>query len=162
VALSTATICMSAERFTLDTNILVYSVDSAAGWKHDLAIDIVDRAIERDCHLTLQALSEFYAAATRKGMMPRVEAAAQVEDWLLLFPVLTASVASIRAAVAENVAGSASYRDGLLVATATEGGCVSILSEDMRDGATLAGLTVHNPFDGDRLSRAARKLLDPS
>jgi hypothetical protein len=36
---------MSAEssRFTLDTNLLVYSVDSAAGARHHVALEIVDR-----------------------------------------------------------------------------------------------------------------------
>ena len=46
-----------SERFTLDTNLLVYSVDNMAGARHELAIEIVDRATERDCNLTLQALS---------------------------------------------------------------------------------------------------------
>ena len=41
-----------SERFTLDTNLLVYSVDATAGVRHLLAIEIVDRAIERDCCLT--------------------------------------------------------------------------------------------------------------
>ncbi len=70
-----------SERFTLDTNLLVYSVDATAGVRHQLAIEIVDRATERDCCLTLQALSEFYAAVTRKGMVPAAEAAAQAENW---------------------------------------------------------------------------------
>lgn len=66
-------------RFTLDTDLLVYSVDSTAGARHDLAVEIVDRATECDCYLTLQALSEFYAAVTRNGIVRPAEAAAQAE-----------------------------------------------------------------------------------
>jgi predicted nucleic acid-binding protein len=53
---------MTAERFTLDTNILVYSIDSEADIRGPVARRIIDLAIERDCWLTLQAISEFYSA----------------------------------------------------------------------------------------------------
>ncbi|MBI3516675.1 MAG: hypothetical protein HY060_21810, partial [Proteobacteria bacterium] len=91
-------------RFTLDTNILVYSVDNAAGAKHRLAIEIVDRAAERDCCLTLQALSEFYAAVTRKNIVPPAEAAAQASDWLEIFPCAAASPAAVRVALMDAAA----------------------------------------------------------
>lgn len=86
--LSTGTRCMSADaapdgaRFTLDTNILVYCVDSTAGPKREVARQVVEAAVGRDCRLTLQAISEFCVAAARKDMMPRSEAAAQASDWL--------------------------------------------------------------------------------
>ena len=61
---------VSNPRFTLDTNILVYSVDDKDDGRHSLALQIVDRAVEVDCWLTLQSLSEFYWAVTRKRTMP--------------------------------------------------------------------------------------------
>jgi predicted nucleic acid-binding protein len=84
-----------AGRFTLDTNILVYSIDSAAGARHDLAAEIVDRAAEQPCWLTLQSIGEFYAAVTRKGIVPRVDAAGQANDWLEMFPSIGASDTSV-------------------------------------------------------------------
>ena len=48
---------MSAERFTLDTNLLVYAIDRDAGERHQQAVAIVDRAVELDCVLTLQVLA---------------------------------------------------------------------------------------------------------
>ncbi len=44
---------MQDERFTLDTNILVYAVDRDAGDRHSMAIDLVDKAVQQDCILTL-------------------------------------------------------------------------------------------------------------
>jgi predicted nucleic acid-binding protein len=38
---------MIAERFTLDTNILVYAIDRDAGERHEKAMMIVDRAVEQ-------------------------------------------------------------------------------------------------------------------
>jgi predicted nucleic acid-binding protein len=78
-------------RYTLDTNILIYAIDSKAGEKHQKAIDIVDKAIFQDCLWTLQVLGEFYFATTRKGKMPMEKAEQQVNDWQLLFPVVAAT-----------------------------------------------------------------------
>jgi predicted nucleic acid-binding protein len=147
-------------RFTLDTNLLVYSVDSRAGVRHDLASRILLRAPRVDCCLTFQSLSEFYSVVSRKGLMPAMEAAAQVNDWLTFFPYAAVSAGSIRAALADAVAGRASYWDALLVATAAEAGCRVILTEDLDDGGTLGGVEVHNPFDAaGGLTDRARQLL---
>jgi predicted nucleic acid-binding protein len=135
-----------AGRFTLDTNVLVYSIDSAAGARHDLAAEIVDRAAEQACWLTLQSIGEFYAAVTRKGIVPRADAAAQANDWLEIFPSIGASIASVRRALDEAASGRASYWDALLVATAAEAGCIAIVTEDLADRATLGGVRVHHPF----------------
>ena len=150
---------MNGERFTLDTNVLVYSVDNKAGLRHTLAREIVDGAIGRDCRLTLQAVSEFYASVTRKRVIARLDAAAQAEDFLLLFPTIAASPMAVRNALASSVAGRASYWDALLVATAAEAGCTTILTEALDDGALLGGLRIINPFAGDRLGPAVNVLL---
>jgi predicted nucleic acid-binding protein len=150
---------MSAEPFSLDTNILVYALDSAAGPRHALAAEIIARAATCDCRLTLQSLSEFYVAVTRKGIVPKPEAAAQVEDWLVLFPSLAPTPEAVRGALAHASAGRASYWDALLVATAGEGGCGSVLSEAMADGTRLGAVTIVNPFDAAALSDRATALL---
>jgi predicted nucleic acid-binding protein len=43
---------VGSDRFSLDTNLLVYAIDSAAGLRHRLAVQIVERAVELDCWLT--------------------------------------------------------------------------------------------------------------
>lgn len=150
---------MAAERFTLDTNILIYSIDSQAGVRQRMARQVIDLALRCDCWLTLQAVSEFYAAATRKGQMSATEAAAQAGDWLDLFPCLPSSPTAVRTALAAAASARASYWDALLVATAAEGGCTSILTEDLSDGALLGGVRVLNPFGSGELTAAAMLLL---
>jgi predicted nucleic acid-binding protein len=150
---------MNAESFSLDTNILVYSVDRDAGDRHHLAKEIMLRAPLSDCMIALQALSEFYAAATRKRRMPPAKAALQVGYWLSLFPPVAATPSAIRAALQVAAAGLASYWDALLVASVAEAGCAAILTEDMTDGSTLLGVRIVNPFDGAALSRPAESLL---
>jgi predicted nucleic acid-binding protein len=151
---------MSGERFTLDTNVLVYSVDGQAGPRRIIAAEIIEKAVLRDCWLTLQAVSEFYASATRKGLVTAPDAAAQAEDWMTLFPCAAASPGAVRAALAAAAAGRAHYWDALLVATAAEAGCSFVLTEDMADGDSFAGVTVLNPFSGASLAPEARRLLE--
>jgi predicted nucleic acid-binding protein len=148
-------------RFSLDTNLLVYSVDSLAGPRHLAAIEIVDRAAECDCYLTLQALSEFYVVVTRKGMVPLPDAAAQAENWLGAFRCTAASPTAVRTALNDAATGRASYWDALLVATAREAGCAVLLTEDLGDGTDIGGLRIHNPFSSaGEINPLTRRLLD--
>lgn len=155
----TAICCMNAERFTLDTNILIYGLDRKAGHRHLLAARIVRYARLCDCWLTLQSVSEFYAAVTRKRLVTATDAVAQVVDWFDMFPTVAASEAAVRAALVAAAAGRASYWDLLLVATAAEAGCSVILTEDLDDGGVLHGVRILNPFAGDALAPEASRLL---
>jgi predicted nucleic acid-binding protein len=149
------------ERFTLDTNILVYAFDHSAAERQATAETIIRLAPRRDCWLTLQSISEFYAATSRRRLMPQADAAAQAADWLELFPCIAASPNAIRTALPLAAAGRASYWDALLVATAAEAGCNVILTEDMADSAILRGVQIHNPFAaGGNFTELTRQLLD--
>lgn len=150
---------MSGENFTLDTKILVYSVDRAAGPRHLIAKDIMLRAALLPCWLTLQSISEFYVVVARKGMMRPEEARSIAETLIDLFRVAPPSVAAARKALAQTAAGRASYWDALLVATAAEAGCTAILTEDLTHGSTFSGVRVINPFGESELTPDAAALL---
>lgn len=158
--MTTSSIVRSRPRFTLDSNLLVYSVANTEGARHAAAREIVDRAASMDCWLTLQSLSEFYSVSRRKSVSGAL-AAAQVENWLTTFPTVAVSTSAIRRALADHLAGRASYWDALLIATASDAGCTLALSEDMADGVLLGGVLVHKPFTPDGvLSELTRELLD--
>jgi len=150
---------MSAERYTLDTNILIYAVDRSAGERHGLAVEIVDRSIEQGCIMTLQAFAEFVFAVTRKNLVPRREAVAQARDWLAVFSIVTADVRALDAAYSAMEAHQFSLFDALLLATARNAGCTIAISEDMHDGGTLLGVTVRNTFVAGGLPDDLRALL---
>jgi predicted nucleic acid-binding protein len=151
---------MSDKYFTLDTNILVYALDRQAGARHVLASHIIDLAtVSTNCWLTLQSISEFYAAATRKRLVPVAGARDQALDWLSMFRIAAASASGVRTALGIAAFGGASYWDALLVVTAAEAGCTAILTEDLADDSTFAGVRIINPFAGATLSAAAETLL---
>lgn len=150
---------MTAERFSLDTNVLVYAADRDAGDKHARALQIIARAARRPCTLTTQALAEFYHATTRKRIVPQADAAAQVRDWLDLFPTVAADAEALRRALAASEGGRFAFWDALILATAGQAGCAVVLSEDMADGVRLGNVTVLDPFEGSDLPAAVAALL---
>jgi predicted nucleic acid-binding protein len=156
----TATRYMSAERFTLDTNVLVYALDTREPSRQRMALAIVHAAAELDCVLTYQAVSEFFVAARRKLGMPPARAAAASRDYLRLFRSAGYDRAAVEIALRESVAGRFPFWDALLLATAEAAGCTAALSEDMADGAQLGGIVVRHPFEGNSLAPAVRQLLD--
>jgi len=137
---------MSADRVTLDTNVLVYAVDTGAREKHARAQRLIELALKTDCVLTLQALSEFYFAVARKGKLPATEAKAQVEAWQELFPVVAAKPSALNRAIAATVSRQLGFWDALLWATAREAGVTLLLSEDFHDGQTIESVRFVNPF----------------
>lgn len=150
---------MTTERFSLDTNILVYAADRAAGERHERALEILDRAVRRDCVLTLQALAEFFQVTTRKRMVARADAATQLRDWATGFPTVAADPDALLTALGFAVDGRFGLWDALLLATAARHGCEVLLSEDMQDGARFGGVTILDPFIGAELPERVARLL---
>lgn len=150
---------MSAERFTLDANLLFYAVDATNAGKHARAIAVVERARLADCILILQAVAEFFSAVSRKTAIPVEEAGRIASGWLDLFPVVAADAADLRAAMSAPARARASFWDALLLATAGRAGCATILSEDLQDGASYGGVRVRNPFAGAAIPADIGRLL---
>jgi predicted nucleic acid-binding protein len=150
---------MSAERFTLDTNILVTSIDAREAAKRQTAARVVEKAVRLDCPLALQAVGEFYIAATTKLKLEAKDAARRAELLIASFETFVHSKTAVQAAMNEASKGRFSFWDGLLLASAAEAGCTHILSEDMADGARFGSVVVVNPFAGKDISGPAKALL---
>jgi predicted nucleic acid-binding protein len=134
---------MSAERFTLDTNILVYSIDAREAAKRETAARVVEKAVRLDCPLKLEAK----------------DAARRAELLIASFETFAHSKTAVQAAMNEASKGRFSFWDGLLLASAAEAGCTHILSEDLTDGARFGSVIVVNPFAGNDISGPAKDLL---
>ena len=61
--------------FSLDTNVLIYAIDSSQGAKHVTAQALLEQALNGAWPIALQVLGEFYSATTRKKVLTRAEAA---------------------------------------------------------------------------------------
>ena len=148
-----------SNRFTLDTNLLIYSVDRSAGQRNSLANALVHRSAERDCFLTVQALGEFFHATTRKGKATVAQASAYTRVWQKVFRITASTQTTFNQAIEYVRDHRLSFWYAMLWVTAKEAGCAFILSEDMQHGQSLGGVEILNPFAEDA-NRVLSRLLD--
>ncbi|HEX4301455.1 MAG TPA: PIN domain-containing protein [Rhizomicrobium sp.] len=152
---------MSAKRFSLDANVLIYFFDPRDPMKQSAAQHLIRMSIARDCWIGLQAVGEFYAATTRKNILTRADATQEALSFLTNFNTFPATPNAHRRAAHEALAGRFSYWDAVMLGSAAEAGCALLLSEDMQDGMTVGSLTIRNPFGPAGLSAAAAAALAP-
>lgn len=137
---------MSAKAF-IDTNVLVYAHDIDAGQKHQIARKVLFGLSEqRAGALSMQVLQEFYVTVTRKitSPLPKADARAIVEDFSHWCVITTPE--DIRQAFLIEDGARIGFWDALIVAAAVRSGAKRILSEDLHQGQTIAGIPIENPF----------------
>jgi len=139
-------------RHLLDTNILVYALDSSDVDKQSRAKDILVRVgDEPSGALPAQALAEFASVALRKlkPPMPPDMLYRQVEALERAFPVLPLTPAVVLEAVRAVRDHKLAYHDAQIWAVAKLSQIPILLSEDFDSGAVLEGVTFMNPFEPD-------------
>jgi predicted nucleic acid-binding protein len=151
---------MSASpRLTLDSNILIYAADRDGGSRHVAAEALVARAAFADCVLTLQALAEFFAVATRKKNVPAASAITFVDGWQMLFETVSATEETMRAAMHAVRDHRIGFWDAMLWAVARDAGCRYVLSDSFQRGRILEGVTFVNPFAPGGLPEEVERAL---
>ena len=149
-------------RVTFDTNILVYAADSKSGEKHLVASDILHRASDADCVLTLQVLGEFFNVVTRKAKCDPAEAEGFVEDWRAVFPVFAADEGCLADAMGAVSEHRLPFWDAMIWAAARRAGCRLFITEDFPDGRAVGGVTFVNPFEEHNAVLLAAALAPPA
>src|SRR5688500_5308103 len=77
------------ERVFLDSNVLVYGDDAAAGAKRDRAVELIGDLVRTGAAvISTQVLQEYYSVATRKLRLAPVVARARVETFARIPVVL--------------------------------------------------------------------------
>ncbi len=146
---------IAATKVTLDTNILIYAIDSSEGAKHLLASKILLRSAMNRQPLMLQSLNEFAAVVRKKRLMSLATVKKIIEYHRSAFTLEPPVVDDLIEAIQANEDHKLPIWDALLWATARRAGCHIIFSEDFQDGRELGGVRFVNPF---KLSR--RELRD--
>ncbi len=138
-----------SDKFFLDTNIFVYSFDAGAPQKRDRARGLIRRGIETGKGIvSYQVVQEFFSVALRRFAQPM--RAAEAEQYLSVTfrPLLAVHSSHSLYGEALRLCGkhSVSWYDALIVASAIEGQCGILYSEDLQHGQRFNGLQVQNPF----------------
>ena len=132
----------------VDTNVLLYAYDTAAGKRHGDAAGLVDRLWnERSGAISVQVLQEFFVNATRKVAAPltpevAVDRLRSLSRWRVHSPLADDVVAAATLAHRHQL----SFWDAMIVRSAAELHCGILWSEDLNDGQLIEGVRVQNPF----------------
>lgn len=133
-------------RVALDTNVLAYAEGVNAGARRDAALDLLEALPQEAVILPAQVLGELFNVLTRKAGRERSSASESLLRWADAFTVAETSAAVMLAAATLAADHQLGIWDAAILATASGAGCRLLLSEDLQDGFTWAGVTVANPF----------------
>jgi predicted nucleic acid-binding protein len=136
-------------RYFLDTNIFVYSFDASSPAKASQAKKLIRSATETHAGMvSYQVVQEFFNVALRRFAKPMSTEDAEQYLSTTFRPLL--SVHSSPALYGDALRIAARFQlpwyDSLIVASAMEGKCDVLYSEDFQNGQQFGPLTISNPF----------------
>ena len=141
-----------SDRFFVDTNILMYAHDSAAGEKHTRAKALVEELWEnRSGAVSTQVLQELAVNLRRKAKKPLDAKATRdiIADYLAWHVVVNGGD-SILEALELEARYQLSFWDALVVQAAQVAGVEILYSEDLSDGQRYGTVRVKNPLTSDK------------
>lgn len=137
-----------SDRFFVDTNVLMYAHDTAAGEKHHRAKALVEELWEtRAGVVSTQVLQELAVNLRRKAKKPLdAKATRDVVFDYLSWRVVVNGTESILEALDFEARYQVSFWDALVIQAAHAAGVETLYSEDLSDGQRYGDVIVKNPF----------------
>jgi predicted nucleic acid-binding protein len=133
----------------LDTNLLLYSLDIERETSRDIRTAKAEQILNAGGVVSIQSLNEFCDFAARKLKLnwEKISGFLQVFETLCgrAFP-MTPEIHSAAVVISRRY-GCRIY-DSLIVASAINAGCTTLLTEDLQHGQVIDGLRIENPFLG--------------
>lgn len=137
-------------RLALDTNVLAYAEGVNGGAMQKAALSIVEKLPEESTLLPVQVLGELFQVLVRKAGRPPHRARSAILSWRDAFALIETSPTVLLAAIELAISHQIGIWDAVILSAASEAGCRLLLSEDLQNGFVWNGVTVVNPFAGDR------------
>jgi predicted nucleic acid-binding protein len=137
-----------SDRYFVDTNILMYAHDSAAGDKHARAKALVEDLWQnRSGVVSNQVLQELAVNLRRRAARPLdVKATREIVADYLTWQVVVNGGESILEALEIEARFHISFWDALVVHAAQASGAEILYSEDLSDGQSYGSVRVINPL----------------
>jgi predicted nucleic acid-binding protein len=135
-------------KYFVDTNILIYAHDRAAGPKHERARQLVEHLwTTGQGALSTQVLQELCVNLRRKVAhpLPSQEIRKLIEDYLS-WEIVVNTPQSILAALEIEARHKVSYWDALILQAAESCGTTVLYSEDLGSGQRYGAVEVVNPL----------------
>ena len=134
----------------VDTNVLVYAIDSSEPTKQAQAIDLLNELIPSSTSLLLWQVAGEYLSCLRRfaaaGRFPHSDIEADMLDLLSMFPLVLPTEGVIPRSLSLTSRYSLSHWDSMLIAACIEAGIDTLYSEDLDAGMTYDSVSIINPF----------------
>lgn len=140
-----------SDKYFVDTNILMYAHDRAAGDRHERAKALVEQLWrDRTGVVSTQVLQELSVNLRKKARRPLDAKAARdiVADYLTWHVIVNSGDAILEAIDLESKY-QISFWDALVVQAAQASGAEVLYSEDLSDGQRYGSIRVVNPLRPD-------------
>jgi predicted nucleic acid-binding protein len=134
------------EKVFIDTNILIYSIDTHDPQKRKKARALLKMVITKKSGvISTQVMQEFFVAATKKlhGDPIMVKG---ILGHLSNFDIVTISPELIFSAIDYSILNQLSFWDALIVSAAESAKCQKIFTEDLNHDQVIQGVRINNPF----------------
>lgn len=133
-------------RVALDTTVLAYAEGVNGVEQRDLALDLVHRLPQEATIIPVQVLGELFNVLVRKAGRSQSDARDALLSWRDTFPVVETSPEIMLMAADLATDHQFGIWDAVILSAASQAACRLLLSEDLQEGFTWAGVTVVNPF----------------
>lgn len=134
------------EKYFIDTNILVYSIDKHYPQKKKISRELIEKLFEENSGtLSTQVLQEFYYVAVNKlNADPRIikTIIKSFED----LEIVQINTNIIYQAIECSISNKISFWDALIISTAESANCSKLFTEDLGNGQIIDGVKIVNPF----------------
>ena len=139
-----------AQKYFVDTNILIYAHDSSTGAKHDRARQLIERLwTSGEGVLSTQVLQELCINLQRKIARPiSVEEVRQLIQDYMSWEIVVNTAESVIRALEIEVRYKISFWDALVLHAAENSGAAILYSEDLSAGQSYGSIQVVNPLVG--------------
>jgi len=133
-------------KFFIDTNILIYSLDKFDKSKRKKARALLKDITRNDSGvISTQVLQEFYVAATKKLNADPLMIKEIISSFEK-FEVVQITVEMIKDSIDASLLNKISFWDALIVISAEIAKCTMLVTEDLSSGQIIKGVKIINPF----------------
>ena len=137
-------------KVAFDTNLLAYAEGINGAERRDAALALIRRLPQEAAVVPVQVLGELFNVLVRKGGKSRSDARDAVLSWRDTFLGIETSPEVMLTATDLATDHQLGIWDAVILSAASQAGCRLLLSEDLQEGFTWAGVTVVNPFSSPR------------
>ena len=135
-----------SDKIFIDTNILIYSIDTYNPDKMRKARSKLTFIKENHTGvISTQVMQEFYVAATKKMQGDPIIIKAVLNQFLN-FEVVSISPEMIFSAIDCSILNRISFWDALIIIAAVSSKCKEIWTEDLSHNQVIQGILIKNPF----------------